>query len=353
VGSSIKIRLGQDWFFALALAFFTGVAVWFGHSIKDFLVPTAPQLVAPTLVGQTERDAITDAKQLRLNAVVVEREPSDTYPKNVVMSQEPKPGTAVRQGRQLSLVISQGVQIFAMPDMRYESMREVQLDLSHYRLQLGKTRIVPNDDIPANHVVTQDPLPLTSVRVGTVVNLEVSKGPPSVVRVPRFVGLSIDRARAAAARARIHLGQIVWTPFGGYGPPHGDVVRQIPGPDSRIDAFDHVSLQVSAGPREAGYLIRQFHATVSVPEATTSQRVRVQLRDQTGTWNAFEAYAQPRQKFDFNLTVIGTAELDMYINNELLNSTTLGVEPPLPPMPTDMEELQRQRLEDQSSGDIR
>ena len=74
---------------------------------------------------------------------------------------------------------------------------------------------------------------------GTVVNLELSKGPPSVVRVPRFVRLlSIGSARALATRDKIHLGQIVWTPFGPYGPPHGEVVRQIPGPDSRIDAFD-------------------------------------------------------------------------------------------------------------------
>jgi beta-lactam-binding protein with PASTA domain len=353
VRTSVERLQRQDWFFAAALAFFTGVAVWFGHSIKDFLVPTAPQLVAPTLTGQTERDAVEEAKQLRLHAVVVEREPSDSYPKDVVMSQEPKPGIAVRQGRQMSLVVSQGVQIFAMPDMRYESMREVRLDLSHYRLQAGKIRVVPNDDVPANHVVAQDPLPLTSVRVGTTVNLEISKGPPSVVRVSRFVGMSIDRARTLATRNRIHLGQIVWTPFGRYGPPHGEVVRQVPGPDSRIDAFDRVSLQVSAGPREAGYLIRQFHATVSIPESNGPKRVRVQLHDQTGTWNAFESYAQPRQKFDFNLTVVGTAELDMYVNNELLNSTTLGTEPALPPLPTDMEELQRQSEEDAAAKEFR
>lgn len=314
------------------------------------MVPTAPQLLAPTLVGQTERDAVAEAQQLRLRALVVEREPSDAYPKDVVMSQEPRPGTSVRRGRQISLVVSQGVQIFAMPDMRYESMREVQLDLSHYRLQLGRVRVVADDDIPANHVVTQDPLPLSSVRVGTTVALTLSKGPPSVVRVPRFVGLSVDRAREVAKREHIHLGQLVWTPFGPYGPPHGDVVRQVPGPDARIDAFDRVSLQISAGPREAGHIIRQFHATINIPDADKSQRVRVQLHDQTGTWNAFEAYAQPRQKFDFNLTVVGTAELDMYVNNELLNSTTLGVEPVLPPMPTDMEELQRQSEEDATSS---
>jgi beta-lactam-binding protein with PASTA domain len=326
--------------------------VWFAHSIKDFVVPTAPQLIAPTLLGQTERDAIAEAQELRLKAVVVEREPSDTYPKDVVVSQEPRPGTTVRAGRQISLVVSEGVHIFAMPDMRYESMREVQLDLSHYRLQLGHVRVVPDDDIPANHVVTQNPLPLSSVRVGATVDLLLSKGPPSMVRVPRFVGLRIDRARELATREHIHLGQIVWTPFGPYGPPHGEVVRQVPGPDARIDAFDRVSLQVSAGPREAGYLIRQFHAVINIPDANRSQRVRVQLHDQTGTWNAFEAYAQPRQKFDFNLTVIGTAELDMYVNNELLNSTTLGVEPPLPPMQTDMEELQRQSEEDKATKEF-
>jgi serine/threonine-protein kinase len=353
VQTSIESLRRQDWFFAVSLAFFTGVVVWFGHSIKDFLVPTAPQLSAPTLVGQPESDALQEAKRLRLSAVVLEREPSDTYPKDVVMSQEPKPGVPVREGRQLSLVISQGVQIFPMPDMRYESMREVQLDLSHYRLQAGKVRVVPDDDVPANHVVSQDPLPLSSVRVGTAVNFDLSKGPPSEVRVPRLVGLSIDAARALAVRDNIHLGQVVWTPFGPYGPPHGEVVRQIPGPDSRIDAFDRVSLQISAGPREAGYLIRQFHATVSIPESDKPQRVRVQLHDQTGTWNAFEAYAQPRQKFDFNLTVIGTAELDMYVNNELLNSTTLGTEPALPPLPTDMEELQRQNEEDGASKEFR
>jgi beta-lactam-binding protein with PASTA domain len=326
--------------------------VWFAHSIREFFVPTAPQMVAPTLIGQAENDALDQVHRLHLQAVVVEREVSDSYPKNVVMRQEPKPGTPVREGRQISLVVSEGVQIFAMPDLRYESTREIGLELSHYKLQLGHVRAITDDDIPANHVVSQDPVPLANVRMGTAVNLEVSKGPPGVVRVPKFVGLSIDRAREVAAQEKIHIGQIVWTPFGPFGPPHGEVVRQVPGPDARIDAFDKVSLQVSAGPREAGRLIRQFHATVSVPEADKPQRVRVQLHDQTGTWNAYEAYAQPRQKLDFNLTAVGTAELNLYINNELLSSTTLGVEPPLPERPTDMEILQRQSEEDKQNNSL-
>ena len=50
------------------------------------------------------------------------------------MRQDPPQGAQVREGRQISLVVSSGVQIFAMPDLRYESMREVGLDLSHAKL---------------------------------------------------------------------------------------------------------------------------------------------------------------------------------------------------------------------------
>jgi hypothetical protein len=95
-----------------------------------------------------------------------------------------------------------------------------------------------------------------------------------------------------------------------------------------------VSLQISAGPLESGYLIRQVHATATVPDdaeavAGRPPTVRVSVSDETGTWNVYNAYAQPKQKLDFNLTVVGTAELDVFVNNELVDSTTVGKEPPV------------------------
>ncbi len=303
--------------------------VWFGRSIKDFLAPTGAAILSPSLVGQTVADAVVEAERAHLHAVVVERSPSDSFPKDVVMRQEPKAGTRVREGRQVSLVVSTGVQIFPMPDFRYETLREISLDLSHHRLQLGKVRTVPSDDVPANHIVAQDPPPLSSARVGTVVNFDVSAGIASTGRVPNFVGMSIDDARDAATRSRIKLGQVVWTPFGRDGQARGTVVRQSPSAGARADNLSRVSLQVSAGPRESGYVVRQVHATAAVPPGDRPVRVRIEVRDETGTWNVYDAYAQPRQKLDFNVTAIGTSELDMYVDNELLSSTKLGREPAL------------------------
>lgn len=324
----IASLLDRDWVLALSLAFAVAVVVWFGKSVKDFLGPTTAEILMPSFSGQTVTDATAEAERLKLHAVVIARQTSDQYPKDVVMGQQPKAGTRIRPGRQISLIVSTGVTIFPMPDLRYQSLREANLDLAHSKLQLDKTTIVPNDDVPANHVLTQEPPPLSSVREGSKVALTLSKGPPASVKVPNFVGEFIDDARADAALKKVHLGQIVWTPFGPNGPPRGRVMRQNPAPNRDIDPFQPVSLQVSAGPTEYGYLVRQVHATATVPASDSSANVRIEVRDETGTWNVYDGYAQGGQKLDFNLTVIGTSELDTYINNELLNQTKLGVEPP-------------------------
>jgi serine/threonine-protein kinase len=271
-----------------------------------------------------------------LKVLVVSRSISEQFPKGVVMGQQPGAGSQVRQGRQISVIVSEGVNIFTMPDLRFQSMREAGLQLSRLKLELGKTTLVPNDDVPANFVVAQDPPPLSSVREGTVVNFTLSKGPPSSIRVPNFVGLDVDEARDQATKAHVHLGQVVWTPFGPAGPPRGQVVRQMPGPGLLNEPFAPVSLQVSAGPLEYGRLVRQVHASVVVPRNDTgkAQRVRVQVRDETGTWNVYDSFTEPGQRLDFQVTAVGSATLETYVNNELLNQSTLGKEPPLtPPTP--------------------
>lgn len=295
-------------------------------------MPSGTTILVPTLVGQTEADAVALGETLHLKMVVVSRSLSNDYPRDVIMGQQPAPDTRVREGRQVSLIVSRGVNIYTMPDLRFLSVRDAGIELSRLRLSLGKTQFVSNDDVPYDHIVAQDPPPLESVREGTSVSLVLSKGPPSSVRAPDFVGMQIDKARTDAQSAKVHLGQVVWTPFGQSGPPRGIVVRQKPGAGVLSDPFEPVSLQVSAGPGEYGYLIRQVHAGVVIPndEAGQSEHVRLQVRDQTGTWNVYDGFAQPGQRLDFDLTTVGTAWLDTYLNDELVNATQLGKEPPRP-----------------------
>jgi beta-lactam-binding protein with PASTA domain len=303
---------------------FVALVVWFGHQIYDFLIPSSATVTVPSFVGQTLTDADAEVERLKLSSAVVDHTSSDRYPKDVVIMQRPQAGDQVRQGRQVSFVISDGIIARLMPDLRYQSMREVQLDLSRARLALGKVTYAKSDVIPEGHVISQAPAPITSMHEGDSVALVVSQGGRPNVRVPDFVGLTIDQARTVAADVGIQLGQIVWTPLGASGPAHGVVARQRPAPDAKIASFEPVSLQVSA--------VHQARVLVSVPQAdsaaTDSQLdVRLALTDATGQYDLYHAFAEPGQKLDFTVTAIGTSVLDMYVNNTLVGETRLGTEP--------------------------
>lgn len=325
--------LPRDWVFPIVLVLFVAVVVWFGRQIYDFLLPSSATVTLPSFVGQTLTDANAEIERLKLSSAVVDHTTSDRYPKDVVIMQRPAAGDQVRQGRQISFVISDGIVARLMPDLRYQSMREVQLDLSQAHLQLGKVTRARSDVIPDGHVIAQNPPPLVSVHQGDVVTLILSSGGRTNVIVPDFVGLTMDQARELATAAGIKLGQIVWTPLGPNGPPHGMVARQVPPPKAKIASYDPVSLQVSAGPNESGYILHQAHVLVSVPAPEDADNgaqldVRLALTDATGTYDLYHAYAEPGQKLDFIVTALGTSVLDMYVNNALVGETRLGTEPP-------------------------
>jgi beta-lactam-binding protein with PASTA domain len=331
-GRVLSELIPRDWIFPIVLSCFVGVVVWFGHAIHDFFIPPANAVTVPSFVGTSLVDANDELIHLGLTSQVVERLESDRYPVDTIVNQQPVPGTQVRPGRQISFVVSSGIVQRSMPDLRYQSMREVGLDLARMHLQLGKITYTRSDLVPEDHVVSQYPQPLANVVEAEVVNLVVSRGGAPTVRVPSFVGMTMDLAREVAKRDGVKFGQIVWTPLGRSGPPHGVVARQKPDPGTVIDSFDTVSLQVSAGPNESGYILRQVHLLASVPvpdqiDPGQQIHVRIVVEDATGRWPLYDAFAQPGQKLDFTVTALGTSKVDMYANGVLVGQTVLGIEP--------------------------
>jgi beta-lactam-binding protein with PASTA domain len=300
-------------------------------------------VTVPSFVGQTLTDANAEVARLKLTSAVVDHTTSDRYPKNVVISQRPDAGAQAREGRQISFVISDGIIARLMPDLRYQSMREVELDLSRVRVKLGKVTYAKSDVVPDGHVISQDPAPLSNVGDNDTVSLVVSRGGLSALVVPNFAGMLVDDARALAEKSGVKLGQIVWTPLGPNAPPHGAVVRQIPQAKSKIASFEPVALQVSAGPYQSGYIIRQVRMLVSVPVPDQAQQndqqqqqaqqgqldVKLTVTDATGKYDLYHAFAEPGQKLDFTVTAIGTSLVDMYVNDVLVGETRLGTEPPV------------------------
>ncbi|MHB8462015.1 MAG: PASTA domain-containing protein [Vulcanimicrobiaceae bacterium] len=322
----------RDRLFAIALAALVGLLAWFSHAIIDLFAPSSGIVTVPAFVGQTLADAKHNAAQLHLATTVITTATSEKYPAGIVSKQRPLPGSSVREGRRIGFVVSSGVLEHRMPDLRFESMREVELDLARAGLVLGTTTDAKSVTIPAGHVISQSPKPLDPVESHQTVNLVMSSGGARGGIVPDFTGMSIDAVRARAAKEGITLGQIVWTPLGFGAAAHGIVVRENPKAGAKFSPYQTLSLQVSAGPHQSGYLIRQAHVllTVPVPDGSTADtklHIRLMVNDATGAYPLLDSFALPGQKIDLTVSTVGTSSLEFYVNDHLISRTQLGFEP--------------------------
>ncbi|GMA89119.1 hypothetical protein GCM10025868_43690 [Angustibacter aerolatus] len=190
----------------------------------------------PTVTGGSER-AAGDALTAR-NLVVgdVTRRYDERVRKGRVLTQSVAPGTSVRRGTRVDLVVSRGRQpvtvrstVGKAGDAAVAALRAAGLD--------PVVSEAFDDEVPDGDVVSQTPAKGTLFK-GDRVELVVSKGPP-LVTVPRVVGTQAGPAEQALRAAGFDVR--VRKVLGGY---FGTVRSQSPDPGERAPRGSTVTLTV-------------------------------------------------------------------------------------------------------------
>lgn len=130
---------------------------------------------------------------------------------------------------------------------------EVVTILDRVGLQLGEA-IPVGDNQNIGKITAQQPtagqlvFPQTRVNVsyGVEIPPEFSATQPELVVVPRYIGLTIERAEARMPNDRLTLGQVMES-YSEEAP--GIVIGQFPEPEMEVDEDTPVSLEVSMGPK--------------------------------------------------------------------------------------------------------
>ena len=159
--------------------------------------PTAaPRITVDNYVGMSD----VQAQQAIVNAGLhykASRQPSSTVPINHIISQDPPPNTAVQKDAVIALVVSSGKPTVGLRDVTGFTLADAQKDLVSDKFRV---KVVHKFDASAKDtVISESPKPSTKVREGSEVTLVVSDG-PAPIKMPRLVGLTLDKARAIAAR---------------------------------------------------------------------------------------------------------------------------------------------------------
>jgi serine/threonine-protein kinase len=144
----------------------------------------------PTLTGGTRKEAERKLERAGLELGSVDRRASEDVPRNIVISQDPDPGSLIPPRSQVDLVLSSGKPEVVVPYVVGEDRATARDELVDHGLRVRERE--RDSDEPAGVVVATDPPPATEVSVGTRVTLFYSDGPEEV---PSVVGKTESQAR--------------------------------------------------------------------------------------------------------------------------------------------------------------
>jgi beta-lactam-binding protein with PASTA domain len=150
----------------------------------------------------------------------------------------------VKKAGVVTLVISQGPERFAAPDLTNLTPKQAQALLEEQSLNLGTPRLEYSDTVAEGRVISQDPVPETAMRRDAVVGVVVSRG---VEPIPVPSVFSLPLADAEAALAAVGLKLTVEREDFNREVPRGAIISQMP-PDGTLPKGQAVTVIVSAGP---------------------------------------------------------------------------------------------------------
>jgi serine/threonine-protein kinase len=204
-------------------------------SIVTIVVSTGKaEVLVPNVVGKSEAEAVAEITRAGLEARSVQI--NSGQPAGTVTAQAPPAGTTLVTGSEVRINVSKGPAPVAVP-----SVVGLLYDTAASQLQAAEFAVARRDvdsDEPAGTVVAQNPAGNSTAAKGSVVTLDVSKG-PETVEVPDVTGLDGPTARSTltAAGFKVHKDTIetedetlrglvaTQSPAGGSQAEPGSVVR--------------------------------------------------------------------------------------------------------------------------------
>jgi serine/threonine-protein kinase len=190
---------GLIWGFGSGLSVLViGLLVWIlssGGSMFNFGGNTNNKITVENVVGKTYDEAY---KTLTGQNLLVDKQLqlSDTVESGLVISTDPAAGQEVGAKTTVTVLVSAGQEEVLVPDVTGMTEANALTTLSSMGLVLGTITQSDSATVAKNLVISSDPLPNTSVKAKSVVNLVISTGS---VTVPNVVNLELSDASAKLA----------------------------------------------------------------------------------------------------------------------------------------------------------
>jgi beta-lactam-binding protein with PASTA domain len=190
-------------FFFICLGFLIFSAL-LSTAVFFLSVRGAEQVLVPDVTGKDLTAALLDLQAKELYPQIQLRYSGSAAEKGMILEQNPQPGTIVKAGRRIRLVISQGMRLAAVENFTDRMLEDVRLEIERTAdtdfaalVTLAEPVLYRVSPAPAGTILEQTPAPGTAITGPATITLVVSRGPESDAKeMPSVTGLTPSEAAA-------------------------------------------------------------------------------------------------------------------------------------------------------------
>lgn len=272
----------------VAIVVFVCIVVLVSISLLVFWMARSapPEVAVPKVTGKELMEGMLVLQKKNLGALLDPRYFSN-HEKNMIVNQEPSPGSIVREGKDVRLVVSKGPIISIVEDYTGKTVTFVQNRLQEIfsfqgkTIRIGTVTSVASEE-PSGTIVGQYPPPNTPITNVERIDLVVSKGKEvQSFRLKDYTGTNVDEVMETLALRGVLVEvvpEIINDPAGS-----GLVISQDPPEGSVVKRNEMVNLVVGYLPSEQTR--EKLYARVlnfDVPADVETAQVRVVIQDRIG-----------------------------------------------------------------------
>ncbi len=307
--------------FILALILIIGISAYFTLTL---IIKSEDTVIVPDLVGKNALNALEILTDLKLNTKIRGSEYSSDTPAEHVIFQEPEPGSEIKIGRDVRIIISKGTKTILMPNLKGLSVQQAKIILEENGLYSGELSTVYDKEITKNEIIEQSVPSDNIIRPGEHVNFLVSIGMrPNAYKMLDLKGLALGDAIFLIEKNNLLLGEIRFRPY--EDEPKNVIVTQEPLSGHRV--LQGTSVNIIINRKHNGMEETDLHATKGtgifryrLSNGFLKKHIFIRLKSPGLSLDLFDNFVNPDEEIMLMVPQNHNSTILLYENDELIKT---------------------------------
>ena len=283
----------------------------------SFGVIGGPEVEVPDVTGKTVVEAQNILAKAKLGYTIDEEYNIKVAP-GTVISQNPGAKRMVKEGRKITLVVSKGVELGDVPNLKGKRLTEAKAMLKSSRFELGRVSYRYVSGSPEETILEQSVAPPAKLPIGTKLDVVINIKSDQVV-LPDLVGLNSTSAKNKLNDLGLVLGKVNMVVSK---EPDNTVIEMNPASKEVVNVGTVVDITVAKNVETSKPQQSQYVEFI-VPAGSDHQEIKIVVVDDAGSRVVYNNAHKPGVRLRQQIEGTGNIRVQFYSNDKLVEERSL------------------------------